>query len=392
MIVDTDVAVVGAGPAGARAAELLASGGLRVALFDPRVPWEKPCGGGLTAAAFRHVPELGGIEPFVRRIDRIRLEADDIVLHLGLDHPLRVVSRTALGLWQLDRALAAGAVLEPVAVRHVCRDESGCWKLEFADGGSLQAKYLVGADGAASVVRRAVAARLRIELDPARVAFAPGAGATPEEIGFRFIAGVTGYAWDFPRPDHRSIGMGVTPGTWGRRRMDEEIDRYWTELGGCRCVGAVWAGAVIGTAGRMRPRDYHWIGGDDFALLGDAAGLADPATGEGMLNAMRSAGMLAESFDRDRSFAGYPRLVAHRLEPEFRTARRVQRLLYGGGLARRLIGLAPNHRGVRTLLTAIVNDGNEHDVQLGRRLLQVLLGGSQGRRGGILQRPARGMT
>ena len=53
-----DVVVSGAGPAGSRAAELLAARGASVLLLDPRAPWEKPCGGGLTAAALRHTPEL----------------------------------------------------------------------------------------------------------------------------------------------------------------------------------------------------------------------------------------------------------------------------------------------------------------------------------------------
>lgn len=53
-----DVAVVGAGPAGSRCAELLAHRGVGVLLLDPKAPWEKPCGGGLTAAALAHTPEL----------------------------------------------------------------------------------------------------------------------------------------------------------------------------------------------------------------------------------------------------------------------------------------------------------------------------------------------
>ena len=59
MITQAEVGIVGAGPAGARAAELLAGFGVDVVLFDPRAPWEKPCGGGLTASAFDAVPEQG---------------------------------------------------------------------------------------------------------------------------------------------------------------------------------------------------------------------------------------------------------------------------------------------------------------------------------------------
>ncbi|HZD05559.1 MAG TPA: FAD-dependent monooxygenase, partial [Longimicrobiales bacterium] len=73
--IDTHIAVVGAGPAGARAAELLATAGADVLLLDPRAPWEKPCGGGLTLSTFRDVPELEDLAPLMRAVGRIRVEA-----------------------------------------------------------------------------------------------------------------------------------------------------------------------------------------------------------------------------------------------------------------------------------------------------------------------------
>ena len=48
-----EIGIVGAGPAGARAGELLADAGAEVVLLDPKAPWEKPCGGGITAGTFR---------------------------------------------------------------------------------------------------------------------------------------------------------------------------------------------------------------------------------------------------------------------------------------------------------------------------------------------------
>lgn len=365
---EIDVGVVGAGPAGARAAELLAGSGLGVVMFDPRVPWEKPCGGGLTAAALDHVPELAEVLSLSRRIDTVCLEAGSTGLNVLLDRAIHVVSRTALGRWQLERARDAGAVLEPVRVRRIARRDNGGWRIWLVDERQFRARFLVGADGAASLVRKAVAPQLDVELAPARVVFVPGIGARPTTIGLRFYSDAAGYAWDFPRRSHRSIGVGVTPGSWQRARMDVEIDRYWRQLGRCLCSDGDRVGAVIGTARRFRRSDYRGIGGVDYALLGDAAGLADPATGEGILNALRSAAMLAEAWSTDGSFARYPGLVAMRLEPEFRIARLVRRVLHSGGRAHRLIKLAGTHPRVRALLLAIVNGGNEHDARLVRRL------------------------
>jgi flavin-dependent dehydrogenase len=361
------IGIIGAGPAGARAAERLAAQGAEVVLFDPRVPWEKPCGGGLTAAAIENIPELAEVARRARRMTSVRLESDRSTIEVPLERPLYVLSRTALGQWQLDRARLAGATLEPAAVTGVERKPGHGWRLTLADGRKSEVRLLVGADGAASRVRRVVAPGLEIELAPTRVAFVPGAGRTPGAIGLRFFRGVDGYAWDFPRPHHRSIGVGIAPGTWARPRMDAEVDRYWSDLGHCGCTSSERAGAVIGTAAHPLGSRFRLLAGGDYALLGDAAGLADPATGEGIENAMRSADFLARAFERDGTFVSYPRLVERHLEPEFVVARRVRRVLYGTSLAGRLIDLASSHRWAYALLAAVVNGGNAHDPSLLRR-------------------------
>lgn len=358
---EVEIGIVGAGPAGARAAELLAGLGAEVVIWDPKAPWEKPCGGGLTASALRRVPELAEVKPRARRIDEVRLETSNSgLVRVPLDKPLYVVPRIELARWQLDRARAAGAELMSDAVRGLQRNADR-WCVTTARGEEWCSRLLVGADGAASLVRRVVSPALELELAPTRVAFVPGAGPSPDAIVLRFFPGVAGYLWDFPRPDHRSIGVGVSPGVWTRPQFDEEVNRYWGGVGRCRCVSAVRAGAVIGTAWPGHSRDYREVGGEDFALLGDAAGFADPATGEGIQNALRSAGFLAEAYATDRSFRAYPELARARLEREFRVTRTVRRALYWGDLALRLVDGSARRDAVFGLVSAVVNGGNEHD-------------------------------
>lgn len=361
------IGVVGAGPAGARAAELLADRGADVVLFDPHAPWEKPCGGGLTASAFANIPELTAVRSRSCRIDLIHAEADTTSLMFRLDSPLYILSRIELARWQLDRALAAGALFERCAVCAITRVSNG-WELDCGNGDRAVVSLLVGADGATSRVRAVVAPELEIELEQTRVAYIPAAGSAGSVAGLRFFPNVKGYAWDFPRPDHRSVGIGIAARTWSRRRMDQEVNRYCNSIGIHEYVRAQRAGAVIGTAERRLGARYALIGCNNYALLGDAAGFADPATGEGIQNALRSAGFLAAAFERDRHFARYPAIARSTLEPEFTIARCVRVVLYGGKTATRLVQWAATHASIYAFLAAVIDGANTHDPMLLRRI------------------------
>ncbi len=331
-----EIGIVGAGPAGARAAELLASQGARVLMLDPKVPWEKPCGGGLTPPAFEAMPELDELKPAARRTTAVRVEvAPGQGFVVALDRPVWIVSRRTLAQWQLQRAVAAGAVHLPLKVEKIERVRSaGGWRLHTQEG-DVRVRVLVGADGAASLVRRVATPEFKIELEPTRVAYPEGAGPTPDMALLRFYDDLAGYLWDFPRPDHRSVGIVVPQETWRRPRLDHEIDGY-RDYRGCLDDEAVdRAGAVIGTA-QLGHGDFRCIAGPDFALLGDAAGFADPMTGEGIQNALRSAGLFARAWSNG-GLAAYPALARRAFEREFRTARLVRRYLFESGVGMRIV-------------------------------------------------------
>lgn len=358
-----DLAIIGAGPAGARAAELLAASGASVLLLDPKVPWEKPCGGGLTPAAFREIPDLEEIKRFAHPVVSVRIEAGtDVGFTVDLEQPFWVVSRAALGEWQLGRALKAGARHLPLAVASVTRLR-GFWRLE-TEAGDLTAPVLVGADGAASLVRAVAAPQLEVGLAPTRLTYPVHRGPGPGAAALRFYPGIAGYLWDFPRLEHRSCGVMVPRGTWKRPRMDAEIDGYEASRPGFGGRGRERVGAVIGTA-ELGHGDYTGIAGPDFALLGDAAGLADPFTGEGLLNAMRSASLLARAWAQG-GLSLYPHLARQSFERDFRIARALRRLLFDSGLGLRLVEEAARSRTWYGLVGAIVNGMNEHDGRIGR--------------------------
>lgn len=362
--VDAEIGVVGAGPAGARAAELLSRAGAEVLVLDPRAPWEKPCGGGLPASAFEHVPELEQLRPSARRIDFVLFETTaEEGFRVPLDRPMYMISRCELARWQLSRMEEAGVARIRAAVRSI-RDEGGGWTLEDREGRSWRVRLLVGADGAASLVRRVASPELSVELAPTRVSYPEGAGATPGTVLVRLFDDVQGYFWDFARPDHRSVGVGTEPGRWKRSRMDREIDVYRASVVEDReapSPSRPRTGAVIGTAA-LGHGDFSAVGGPRFALLGDAAGFADPATGEGIQNALRSAGALAEAYRSSGSFVRYPELARRAFGREFRASRMLRAVLFGVRAGPFLVRRGRRAAWAYSLISGVMNATNEHDL------------------------------
>jgi flavin-dependent dehydrogenase len=153
-----DVLIVGAGPAGSFAAERLARGGARVALFDGRPPGEpKACGGGVTSKALKAWPHL--LEAVGRTIDEIDMYSPSGKrLHLKLDEPFAVYSRIAFDTFLRERAREAGAHIfaEKVSARGFKQTDAG-WVVQTQSGAEFSCKWLVGADGANSPIAKKLA-------------------------------------------------------------------------------------------------------------------------------------------------------------------------------------------------------------------------------------------
>ena len=368
-----DFAVVGAGPAGSRAAELLCGRGATVLLLDPRAPWEKPCGGGLTAAALQNTPELAELEGETRTIRELLVEAPSGArVIIPLRRPFKTVSRERLSRWGLERACRAGARFLPRAVRRI-EIERGGWRVTDSSGLSHRCRWLIAADGSTSGLRGQLAPRLRPELAPLRVAY-PSRGAPVGQAAFRFLPTAAGYLWDFPRLDHHSVGIGVPPGTFARAAMDGAISQY--RLGDVGDSGeAEHRGAVIATSLWSRG-GFEDLGDHEYALLGDAGGLADPATGEGIDYALRSAHLAVAAFQTDVGFAHYPLLARAAFATEMRRARILRDRLYRPWAADRLVRRAQRSARAAHLLASAVDAVNEHG-SLGRALLRGLFSGIQ---------------
>src|SRR5690349_13171645 len=141
------VAILGGGPAGSFAAERLARAGLDVTLFDEKLAWEKPCGGGLTYKAYSQYPFLINNETPKRFVTETVLAAPRAgEVSLRLDDPLIIYSRFDLNRMLLERAERAGAHIEKARVSEMTRSLSG-WRLRTS-GGMLETDFCVVATGA----------------------------------------------------------------------------------------------------------------------------------------------------------------------------------------------------------------------------------------------------
>jgi geranylgeranyl reductase family protein len=284
--------VVGAGPAGSTAAYRLSQAGARVLLLDrERFPRDKPCGGGLTYRAVRELPV--SVEPVVE--DTVRR------FQLGFRYAHRFERRTEepLILMTQRRRLDAHLAEQAAAAGADFRDGVRATALELEEGGGVvrfngsaaEAPVVVGADGVNGLMARAlgltgqrehgVALEGNVSLVHAREDYR---GRAVVELG----AVPGGYAWVFPKGDHVNVGVGGWESEGPRLR--EHLERACAGYG----VPAERLESLRGSRLPMRGlRDP--VSRGHALLVGDAAGLVDPLSGDGMYEAFVSARLAAET-------------------------------------------------------------------------------------------------
>src|SRR5690242_13122594 len=223
-----DVLIIGAGPAGSFAAELLAKGGATVALFDGRPEGTpKACGGGVTAKALKAWPQL--LNAAGRTIGELDLYSPSgKKLHLELDEPFAIYSRVVFDSYLRDRARDAGAqiISEKISARRAKRIDNA-WRLKNDDGDEWRGTMLVGADGANSGIAKVLAGPL--PPSDMEVAFGYRAPLPASELAptvVAFLPRWVGYAWAFPRPDHISFGIATTQDAFEHRPLDDLLWKF----------------------------------------------------------------------------------------------------------------------------------------------------------------------
>jgi flavin-dependent dehydrogenase len=246
------------------------------------------------------------------------------------------------------------------------------WLIDTGDGKQWRAKFLVGADGAASPTRRKL-----VGIFPKQdLALAFGYNVVvdekcdgtikTEEVVIQFPAHFTGYLWAFPRPGMMNFGVAAKLGEKTSDELRSLLAEFVRKYYGGKMPDEErlkFFGAKIPTLDYASWKDLQ-ASGDNWALIGDAAGFCDPITGEGIYYAFKSADILADAFKQQQSpsaqaFKGSARLY-EKLWREFFGAelRRGSQLLprfyqgtfFGRPFPNAVIYLASHHRGVREVL------------------------------------------
>jgi geranylgeranyl reductase family protein len=327
-----DVAVVGAGPAGCSAARVLAQNGMKVVLIEQaRLPRYKTCGGGVLGRAYRLLPDAAR-EVVEREFRSIALSFMGAGMDFVATRPTPLVymtMRAELDFLLTREARKAGAeVVESCHVRGVFAGE------EFVEvtgeGREFRAKFLVAADGVHSAIAKAVGWPDLPRLAPA---LEWEVYLTVEEFQrfggsarFDFSAIEAGYAWVFPKRDHLSVGILSM-----RRRgpdLQATLERYLDRVGIDKVQRVDRHGYLI----PVHPRPGRLARGR-VLLVGDAAGLVDPITAEGISHAVLSGRLAANAIfesglDVLQVGRRYEVLVEKAILRELRAARLLANFLY----------------------------------------------------------------
>ena len=359
------IAIVGGGPSGALCAERLASAGFEVSVFDEHLAWEKPCGGGLTHKALRSYPFLlNGPHPkkVIQRVELISGNGERA--QLGLDHPIVIYSRAVLNGLLLERAADAGCRIVRSHVSSV--DITGQSPSFTAENAIQHADFLILASGARNSFFPATRPLAPADLEITLGYFVPSRA---DAIQVKFVRGLQGYIWSFPRCDHLSVGICGSLARHTSRELHRHLAQFMRDerisTGDARFYSHVLPSP------RAHTLASRCVAGPNWALIGDAAGWVDPITGEGLYYALRSGELLADSLISGQPEV-YPRRVRDDFSADLEIAARIARNFYhgrflGGAVTTRLIQFIARSMTFRAMVADLFS-GAQNYASLRRRL------------------------
>jgi len=330
-----DVAVVGCGPSGATAAAAVAAGGASVVVLERRqVSEEKPCAGGIVRRALKYLPR-GVLDSCVEdqaRSIRLSCRSED-AFERRVRRPLfYTVQRAAFDSALATRAEQAGAkIIRGVTIVEVDVNDGSV--VLTGDDVRVEADILIGADGVTSLVARRCGLCIT---QPARQDPALVIEVTPPDIGslraraaIDWDSPIGGYAWAFPKATHVTIGSVAPQGTSRaelRRAAIQHFEHYaGQQFQACQVLSERVAMVPVPDLDMKRSSER-------VMLVGDAAGLVDPFTREGITWALWSGKLAARAalafLEKTTPLENYENLLRKYLLPELRAASKIAKWFF----------------------------------------------------------------
>jgi geranylgeranyl reductase family protein len=329
---EADVAIVGAGPAGAAAAITLARAGRNVVLLDKaEFPRDKICGDGITTGALRILEDLGVRPEAVAswtEVDDIHVVSPSrheatFPLPRGRGQYAAVMRRADLDAAIVDQARTAGATVIEGAEVVGADDRPDHVLLTLADDTTVRAQYVIAADGMWSPMRKLLGTAVPGYLGDwhAFRQYFHNTGPQARDLWVWFEPDLLpGYVWSFPLPDGgANVGFGIQRGA---KIATKEMKALWPEL-----LARPHIAAVLGPDAEPTDRHQAWpipartgelaLSAGRVLWVGDAAAVTDPMTGEGIGQALLTGQLAARAVLADGSpeavRAAYEHAVTHHL-------------------------------------------------------------------------------
>jgi geranylgeranyl reductase family protein len=317
-----DVAIIGAGPAGASAARSLEDRGYSILLLDrASFPRPKPCAGVLSPKIFS---ELKDIPVKERSLKGYRLHSatgskvESVFSREGL-----IVERAAFDRWLVDRLKTKVIKLRVSGIR----ERNGCVEI-YGDGRTYESKLVVGADGVNSVVRRSCKISLKDTALALQHVISLPNRVIDEKVGNWFEVYYIvpyGYGWISPLNGKVKVGVGSISNDFER-----EPKRYMDGFLAHPIVrDKLDGGKIVGSEAHLIPMSgpLEKLTSNHVLLVGDAGGFVFPGTGEGIYYAVKSGRIAGE--------VAAQAMEEERYDDEFLTALYTKRLSASGLLSLR---------------------------------------------------------
>ena len=328
-----DVAIIGAGPTGSSAAISLAENNYRVIVIEKKqFPRDKVCGGGLLARAKALLPEELNF-PDEKDIYQVELTLPHINKNFSVIRPTPIIHmtmRSQLDHAMLDLAQQKGVeVIFSSQVKNISYNKSQVRILTDTD--TFKAKFIIAADGINSIVCKSLGLGNNIQLTPAVECEIEVNEKTFDRLShsarFDYAAAPAGYGWIFPKKNHLSVGL--LSNRLNNSSLNSLTQQYIEKVIGKQNIKSIEKHGFV-----IPIKPYSRLNSHPRALIsGDAAGLVDPLTAEGLSHAILSGQLAAkalieESLNSDKVQNNYMKSLDQRILSELKYARFLSSFFY----------------------------------------------------------------